>query len=88
MQPEDQTDVTFKEERLSGAWCGKPQCYCWKRRGFAIKRSLVVFFISKETIVDRIVEKSWKKELIENVNIKVFTGPIYPGVKPVTFLFI
>ena len=57
MHPEDQTDVTFKEERLSGAWCGKPQCYCWKRRGFAIKRSLGFLFSSKETVVDRIVEK-------------------------------
>ena len=87
-QAEDQTGLTFKEERSSGAWCGKPQSFCWKKRGFAIKRSLGVLFSSKETIVDRIVEKSWKKELIENVNIKVFTGPIYPGVKPVTFLFI
>ena len=62
-QAENQTDMTFKEERSSGAWCGKPQSFCWKKRGFAIKRSLGVLFFSKETIVDRIVEKSGKKRI-------------------------
>ena len=33
-------------------------------------------------------KKKKRKELIEDVNVNVFTGLIYPGVKPITFLFI
>ena len=48
-------------------------------------------FYLKKILVDIIVEKGTKekeKKLIENVDVKVFTRPTHPGIKPVAFLFV
>ncbi len=61
-----------------------------KTHRFLCKKEIKRLILLGKNFVDNDVEKGTpkKKELIEDVNVNVFTGLIYPGVKPITFLFI
>ena len=64
-----------------------------KTHRFLCKKEIKRLILLGKNFVDNDVEKGTpkkkkRKELIEDVNVNVFTGLIYPGVKPITFLFI
>ena len=64
-----------------------------KTHRFLCKKEIKRLILLGKIFVDNDVEKGTpkkkkRKELIEDVNVNVFTGLIYPGVKPITFLFI
>jgi len=60
-----------------------------KTHRFLCKKEIKRLILLEKNFVDNDVEKGTpKKKLIEDVNVNVFTGLIYPGVKPITFLFI
>ena len=64
-----------------------------KTHRFLCKKEIKRLILLGKNFVDNDVEKGTnkkrkRKQLIEDVNVNVFTGLIYPGVKPVTFLFI
>ena len=64
-----------------------------KTHRFLCKKEIKRLILLGKNFVDNDVEKGTpkkkkRKELIEDVNVNVFTDLIYPGVKPITFLFI
>ena len=64
-----------------------------KTHRFLCKKEIKRLILLGKFFVDNDVEKGTtkkktRKQLIEDVNVNVFTGLIYPGVKPITFLFI
>ena len=64
-----------------------------KTHRFLCKKEIKRLILLGKNFVDNDVEKGTpkkkkRKELIEDVNVNVFTGLIYPSVKPITFLFI
>ena len=65
-QTESKADLMFREKKSPGAWCGKPQSFCWKTLGFAVKTSLIARFCFKKFIVDIIVEKLAKEKEKKN----------------------